>query len=220
MLSPTPTQPQQPPPSAPEQKQPALTPLRRRTGDAPAARAAKALFRPLFKGLYYLIQGIRNHKALSLIVILLLLASISLTNYISTGIWPFGIGNDQFNFHIHGSDGGGDHVKNWLYSLRDGNVTTMSLLQSELIMSQPPDPNQLVAQFSQTKANVQWKDINVMGVYSQGDTTVDSFVSVDIVGQGPGGPTKGVIVWHFTTLPQSGGRILYIDLVSFRPALA
>jgi hypothetical protein len=219
MLSPTPTQPQQPP-SAPAQKQPALTPLRRRPGDTPAARAVKALFRPLFKGVFYLIRGIRNHKVLSLIVILLLLASVSLTNYLTTGIWPLGIGNDQFNFHIRGSDGGGDHVKNWLYALRDGNVTTMTLLQSELIMSQPPDPNQYVAQFSQTKANVQWKNITVMGVYSQSDTTVDSFVSVDIVGQGPGGATKGVIVWHFTTLPQSAGRILYIDLVSFRPSLA
>lgn len=216
MLSPTPTQPQQSPPSAPEPK---LTPIRRRTGDAPIARAAKALFRPLFKGIYYLIQGMRNHKILALIVILLLLASVSLTNYLTTGAWPLGIGNDQFNFHIRGGDGGGDQVKNWLFALRDGNVTSMALLQAGLIMSQPPDPNQLVAQYSQTKANVQWKDINVMGVYSQGDTTVDSFVSVDIVGQGPGGPVKGVLVWHFTTLPQSGGRLLYIDLVSFRPSL-
>lgn len=220
MISPTPTQPQQSPPSAPELKQPSLTPLRRRTGETPVARAAKALFRPLFKGIFYLIQGMRNHKVLSLIVILLLLASVSLTNYLTTGIWPFGIGNDQFNFHIRGGDGGGDQVKNWLYALRDGNVTTMSLVQAGLVMSQPPDPNQLVAQYSQTKANVQWKNINVMGVYSQGDTTVDSFVSVDIVGQGPGGATKGVLIWHFTTLPQANGRLLYVELVTFRPSLA
>lgn len=188
-------------------------------GDTPTARGVKAIFRPLFKGLYYLIQGIRGHKLLTLGIVLLLLASVSVTNYLATGLWPFGIGNDSFNFHIRGGDGGGDHVKNWLYDLRDGNATGMSLLQSELIMSQPPDPTQYIAQYSQAKANVQWKSINVIGTYSQNDTTLDSFVSVDVVTQGPGGPVKGVMVWHFTTLPQSGGRLLYIDLVSFRPTL-
>ena len=221
MLTPSPTQ--QPPqpsrPSAPEPKKISMTPIRRRPGQSPLAKFVKAIFRPIFKGLYYLFKGIRTYKTVALIAILLLLGSVVVTNYVTTGTWPFGIGNDQFNFHIRGSDGGGDHVKNWLYALRDGNGTTMSLIQSELVMSQPPDPTQLIAQYSQTKGNIKWNAITVMGVYSQADTTVDSFVNIDFSGQGPGGINKGVMIWKFTTLPQQQGRLLYISLVDIRPAL-
>jgi hypothetical protein len=111
-------------------------------------------------------------------------------------------------------------VKNWLYALRDGNATSMSLLQSQLIMSQPPSVSQLISQFSQPQGHVTWQSINVTGVYSQADTTLDSFVSVNIIGTGPGGSVKGVLIFHFTTLPQQQGRLLFIDVLSFRPALA
>lgn len=204
-----------------------LTPLRRRPGDTPAARAVKALFRPLFKGVYYLIRGIRNHKVLSLIVILLLLASVSLTNYLTTGIWPLGIGNDQFNFHIRGSDGGGDHVKNWLYALRDGDASTLSLIGQETaqyvdlatsgtsaITISPRDTGSLINSFSQSKTHLTWKNITVLAVSSAPDTTVDSFVEVDTASSGPGGNVSGIMIWHFITAPQ--GTIIAIGLVSFR----
>src|SRR5258708_23565726 len=216
--SPSPTQqPSDLPPDTTGQKRVGATPLRKRPGQTPFALFVKGLLRPIFKGLYYLLKAVRGNKLLTLGIIVLLLASISLTSYFSTGLWPFGIGNDQFNFHIHGSDGGGENVKNWLYALRDGNVTTMTLLESQLIMSQPPDPTQLVNQYSQPKGHVNWQSINVTGVYSQADTSVDSFVSVNILGNGPGGIVKGVLIFHFTTLPQ--GRLLFIDILAFRPAL-
>jgi len=218
MLSPSPTQ---QPPNTPEAKPKEVkyTLAKRRAGQTPLALFIKGIFRPIFKGIYYLIQWTKGHKLLTLGIIVLLVLSGSATTYFTTGTLPYGVGNDPFNFHIRGGDGGGDHVKNWLYALRDGDVTKMSLIQAELITSQPPDPNQLVSQFSQPKAHLTWKSINVIGVYSQGDTTVDSFVSVDFVGPGPGGNVKGTMIWHFTTLPDQQGRMLYIDLVSFRPSL-
>ena len=203
----------------PEKKEIKLSPAQRRLGQTSLALLIKAILRPIFKLIYYTIKGVRNHFWLTLLLLLLLVVSVSLTSYITTKQLPLGVGNDPFNFHIRGGDGGGDHIKNWLYALRDGNVTTMSLLESELIMSQPPDPNQLVTQFSEPKAHLQWKSISVLSVSTQSDTTVDSFVEIDFAGSGPGGNVNGIMIWHFTTLPQNQGRILYIDLVSARPAL-
>jgi hypothetical protein len=180
------------------------------------ALVIKAMLRPPLKGVYYLIHGIQNHKLLTLSVILLLLISMSATTFFTTGSLPFGVGSDPFNFHVAGSDGGGDHIKNWLYALRDGDATKLALIQSELTMAQPPDPNQLITQYSQAQAHLKWTTINVMGVYSEPDSTVESFVAVDFTANGPGGASNGVVMWHFTTLPSSQGRLLAIDLVSAR----
>jgi hypothetical protein len=86
-------------------------------------------------------------------------------------------------------------------------------------MQQPPDPTQLVNQFSQPQGHITWTSINVIGSYSQSDMTLDSFVSIDFTGSGPGGPTKGIMIWHFVSVPAAQGRLLTIDLVSFRPVL-
>jgi hypothetical protein len=213
MLSPSPTQPP-PAPPVPEQARPALTPIQARTGQTPAARFIKAILRPFFKVFYYVVRGIRTHKLFTLLTIVLLVASISFTMKIATGAFPFGIGSDPFNFQTKGGDVGGDHVKNWLYALRDGNATQMSLIQQELIMSQPPDVPTLISQYSQTQGNVTWKSINTIGSYSESDTTTDSFVEVDISTKGPGGSVTGIMLWHFTSLQ---GRILTIDLVGGGP---
>lgn len=187
-------------------------------GQTPLARAIKALLRPIVKVLYYLLRTSGRHKLLSLLLILLFLASSSAMTYYLTGAWPFGIGSDPFHaFNIHGN-GSGDQVKNWLYDLRNGNAAGMKLLQAQLTQAQPPDADTLVAQFSQPKGRLVWKMINVVGVWSEADTTVDSFVEVDIAQPGPGGTVNGYLIWHFTTLPQQG-RILSIDLVSFRAPL-
>lgn len=218
MLSPSPTQ---HPPDAPksDQKPVKSTPVRRRVGQSPGAILVKSIFRPVFKSLYYLIQTVRGHRLLSLGAVVLLLAGIFVTNFLATGLWPFGIGNDQFNFHIHGTNGGGGQVKNWVYHLREGNVAAMVI--DEKNMSQPPDPTQLIGQYSEAKTNLTWKSINVIGVYSEPDGTIDSFVEIDTVAHGPGGDTKGIMIWHFVTVAQNGGILISVDLVGgqIRPSL-
>lgn len=209
MISPSPTQ--QPP--APERVQPGSTPIRRRTGETSAARFIKALLRPIFKVFYFIINGIRTHKLLTLLAIVLLVGSISATMKVTTGVFPFGIGSDPFN-NFQGKNVNGDHIKNWLYALRDGNTTQMSLIQQEMIMSQPPNVNTLISQYSQAQGHVSWKAITTIGAYNESDTTTDSFVEVDISSQGPGGNVTGIMIWHFTTL---SGRILTIELVGGAP---
>jgi hypothetical protein len=220
MLHPSPTYPRLPETKQSEPKQPRATPLRPRLGQRPLARKIKAFLRPPIKAIYYLISQIRSHKLLSLGVVVIFLAAATLTNYVLTGEWPLGIAQDQFNFHINGGNGGGDKVKDWLYALRDGDVATMRMLQSTLIMPQPPDPAELVSQYSEKQTNLIWHDIHVVGVYQQSDTTIDSLVSVSLGARGPGGGTSGYLLWHFTTVAQNGGLLLSIDLVSFRNALS
>lgn len=216
MLSPSP----QPPAVAPEpeKKKVGATPLRKRTGQTPFALALKAIFRPIFKGLYYLIQFVRHHALLTLIAIVLLLVSTSLTGYFTTGLWPFGIGHDQFNFHINGTSGGGEQVKNWVYHLREGNSAGMSI--DEKSMSQPPTPDTLIGQYSPTKGALVWNSITVMSVTPEQDTSIDSFVEIDVTANGPGGPQKGFLIWHFVTFAQNGGILASVDLVGsqLRPA--
>jgi hypothetical protein len=216
MISPSPTQ-QPPKAPTPERKEVKLTPLRRRLGETPGARFVKAIFRPLFKGIYYTIQFTRTRKLISFIALLLLLASISVTSFFSTGLWPFGIGNDQFNFHVHGTSGGGEAVKNWLYALRKGDVSTLKLLEAD--MSSPPDPTQLVSQFGETPNGRQWTTITVLGVSSEADSTIDSFVEVDTTSKGPGGATDGMIVFHFVTFVQSKEYLLGATPIDFRKPL-
>ncbi|MBV9256987.1 MAG: hypothetical protein JO215_03100 [Ktedonobacteraceae bacterium] len=213
MISPSPTQPPSSP-QVPERAQLKSTPIRRRTGETPVALFVKAILRPIFKIFYYVIRGIRTHKLYTLLAIIFLIVGISTTMKIATGEFPFGIGSDPFNFQTNGGDGGGDHVKNWLYALRDGNATQMALIEQELTMTQPPDPNTLISQFSQPQGHVGWKSINVIGSYNESDTTTDSFVEVDISSHGPGGSVTGIMLWHFTTI---SGRILTIELVGGGP---
>jgi hypothetical protein len=215
MLSPSPTQ--QPPAPASEKKEVARTPLKPRMGETPQALFVKSFFRPIFKGIYYLLQGIRKHKLVTLVFILILLASSTVATYLTTGSLPLGIGNDPFNFHIRGGNGGGDAVKNWLYAVRDGDAAAVTLNQR--FVQQPPDPNQLINQFSQAKAHLTWKSINVIGVYSESDATIDSFVEVDLSATGPGVSVSGILVWHFTTVQAQGGVIINVSLVDFRAPL-
>src|SRR5260370_29023741 len=116
--SPSPTQQPQPPEKkAPEQKK--VTYTRPRVGQSPAALSVKTILRPIFKGLYYVFRFVGGHKLVTLVMLLLLVGSAIAANYATTGNWPFGIGNDPFNFHIKGGNGGGDQAKNWRYDLRD-----------------------------------------------------------------------------------------------------
>lgn len=214
MISSSPAQQPTPPPS----KEPEVneTPSRRRPGQSPTARFIKGIFRPIFKFLYYLLTAIRNHKVLTLILLLLLLASIITTNFLTTGQMPFGVGSDPFDFRVHGTNVGGDKVRNWLYALRDGDVTTLVLLDGD--MSSPPsssDLSQYVSQFGQTKSRT-WKNIEVLGVTQQEDTSVDSFIKVEMSSTGPGGKTDGIVIWHFLTITSGREYLLSADVVDFR----
>lgn len=215
MISPSPAQ-RPPEKTTPEPKKVAYT-SRKRTGETPAALFVKGIFRPVFKGIYYLFRFMRNNKLVSFVMVLLILGS-AIGAYIAvTKEGPFGIGNDPFNFHVRGSNGGGDQVKNWLYALRDGNVAALSLLDKN--MSQPPDPQQLVTQYSQPQGHLTWKTINIISAFQESDTTIDSFVEVDLSATGPGGSVSGYMLWHFDTVAQQGGILLNVNLVEFRPSL-
>jgi hypothetical protein len=212
--SPSPTQ--QPPQTSEQEKKKVVrnTLAKRRPGQAPLALFVKGIFRPLFKGLYYLLSAIRKHKLITLLVILLLFASSSVVNYFETGQAPFGIGYDQFNFQLHGGDGGGEKVKNWLYAVRDGDVTTISFLDS--FMSSPPDAQALTAAYSQKLSHLSWRAINVVGKIQEADSTVDSLVEVDLSNLGPGGPVTGYLLFHFVTVAQQGGVIVAVDVIPSR----
>ncbi len=189
---------------------------KRRAGQTPAAQATKAVLRPILKGLYYLLRAMRSHKLVSFLVLLLVLGSATAVTFYQTGQWPLGIGNDQFNFHIHGTNGGGDKVKNWLYALRAGDAETIAFLDT--FVSSPPDPTSLVNQLSQPKSHLTWRNINVVGVSAESDSTVDSYVEVDMSSVGPGGPVTGYLNIHFVTVAQQGGAIIAVDVLPVRGA--
>jgi len=191
---------------------------KRRAGETPLALFIKAIFRPIFKGIYYVLHAVRGHKLITLLVIILLLGSATAVNFYKTGEWPLGVGYDQFNFHVHGTKGGGDQVKNWLYALRDGNTVTLAFL--DRYMSSPPDPQQLVSQVGQAQSHLTWRAINVVGVQQESDTTIDSFVEVDVSTNGPGGSISGYFLFHFVTVAQQGGAIIGIDILPERASQA
>jgi len=215
MLSSSPTQ-QPPEPTTLEPKKVEYR-QKQRAGQSPTARFFKAIFRPIFRAIYYLLRGMRNHKLVTFIMILFILGSAIAANYALTSEGPFGIGNDPFNFHIKGGNGGGEQVQNWLYAMRDGNLAALNLLDKD--MSQPPNVQQLVSQFSQPNGHLSWKTINVISVFQESDTTIDSLVQVDLSATGPGGNTSGYLIWHFVTVPQSGGVLISAALVDFRAPL-
>src|SRR5438270_13627820 len=215
MISPSPTQ--QPPEQTTSESRKVEYASRQRAGQSPTARFFKAIFRPIFRVIYYLLHGMRNHKLITFIMLLLILGSAIAANYALTRELPFGIGNDPFNFHVKGGNGGGEQVQNWLYDMRDGNVAALQLLDKD--MSQPPNVQQLVGQFSQPQGHLTWKSINVLSVFQESDSTIDSFVEVDLSATGPGGNTSGYAIWHFETVSQNGGILINATLVDFRAPL-
>ena len=216
MISSSPPPTQKPPQTSEQEKKKIVrnTLARRRAGQTPLALFVKAIFRPIFKGIYYVLQAVRKHKLIAFLMILLVFASASVVNYHETGQAPFGIGYDQFNFQIRGGDGGGERVKNWLYALRDDDVTTINFLDS--FMSSPPDAQTLVSTFSQKLSHLSWRAINVVGKIQESDSTVDSLVEVDLSNFGPGGPVTGYALFHFVTVAQQGGVIVAIDIIPTR----
>lgn len=219
MISPSPTQPPPTPISPePEKKPLASSSERIRTGQTRPALTIKAIFRPLIKGIYYLIRVVRGHKLLSLAALLLLLGSVSVTNYLATGALPFGIANDPVSYSLRNVSGG-DAIKDWLYAVRDGDTKKLQQMQSTMptSLSQPPDPGQLTTQFSQTKGRV-WKSVRVVGTYTQDDTTIDTFVEVELAPDTTGSSTAASLIFHFITA-DGQDQLFGVDLASARKAV-
>src|SRR5260370_32010269 len=119
----------------PEHKPARATPLKRRLGETLTARIIKGTLRPPIKVLYYLSTWIKKHKLSSLAIIVLLIASIGVTNYSLTGQSPVELVNhhhDTFNFPYNGGKGEGAVVRDWLYALRDGRVTQLQFLDQTI----------------------------------------------------------------------------------------
>jgi len=214
MISPSPTQPAPAPVSAePKKKTVDYTPTKLGGGNTRSARVIKAILRPPLKLMYYLIQFMRGHKLLTLGALLLLLLSVSLTNYVATGTLPFGISSDPIDTGLR-TVGAEANVKAWLYAVRDSNTTTLQQLEANI--SQPPPSDQLIQQFSQTNGRV-WKAVHVIGTTSQEDTTEDSFVEVELAANATA-PTSANIIFHFITV-QGSDQIYGIDVVTARKAV-
>ena len=219
MISSSPSPTQQPPEKVEQEKEKnnRNAPAPKKSGQSPTARVLKSIFRPILKGLYYLLRGMRSHKLVTLLMIVLILGSATAVNFFKTGQWPLGIGYDQYNFQINGGDGGGVKISNWLHALREGDVPTLQLLDS--FMSQQPDTQGLVNQFS--KQHFTWQAINRLSINEESDTTIDSIWEVDLSNPGPGGPVVGYLLIHFVTVAaQQGDVIVAVDVMPFRAAQA
>src|SRR5438270_3046319 len=116
MLSQLPTQrpPERPEEPRPEQKKVISTPSRKRTGQTPVALFIKAIFRPIFKGFYYLLQGIRNHKLIALLAILIFIGTSILANSLVTKTWPFSSNPDPVQSLTQHDQASGNNVRGWL----------------------------------------------------------------------------------------------------------
>jgi hypothetical protein len=221
MLSPSPTQQPPAPAPAPEQKpepkKVAFTPIRRRTGQAPAALFVKSIFRPIFRRLYHLIQWIRRHKLASFLIPVFFVASILVTNYLVTRNMPraSSAGSLSQSIATGRANAFGD-IDTWLTGLKQGDLVAMMNVEKRIPTAQRPISASYVLEFSQ-KAGATWKSEKLIGDSVATDhATEDVFVEVDITdSQG----TNAILIWHFTIVPALDGRILSIDLVSARQAL-
>lgn len=218
MISPSPTQP--PPQIAPVSPEPEkkIVPSTAGKGKTRKGGVVKAILKPPLKLIYYLIQFIRGHKLLSLGALLLLLLSVSLTNYFATGTLPLGIASDPVSYSLRNVDGSAAITK-WLYAVRDGDTKTLQAMQASMptSISQPPDPTQLTTQFSQTSGRV-WKSVHVVGTYTQDDTSEDTFVEVELAQDASSSTASATLIFHFITV-QGQDQIIGVDLVSARQAL-
>ncbi len=214
MISPSPTQ--QPPAPQPEQKKVSSTPIRPRVGQTPTALFIKSIFRPIFKGIYYLFRWIGGHKLITLALILVVLASSVITTYVTTRALPFA-SNDSLKPIAAYDQGSADHIKAWLDALQNGNAAKLNALQAIMVQtSVQPDTQSLVSRYGQPQTGQTWIFIKVLGVHTGTDPGLDSFVEVDLSAPGGGSTISSVLLIHFTTVPALGGRIFAIDVMTPR----
>ncbi|HLI87519.1 MAG TPA: hypothetical protein VKV37_02445 [Ktedonobacteraceae bacterium] len=218
MISPSPTRPKPDSPAPEENKNRPLSTPRKRAGQKPLALFIKGLLRPIFKGIYYFMSFVRSHRLVSLIVLILLLASIAITSYVTTGRMPFSPPPQQSSgLQQTSSNPATDVMQQWLTALRKGDVSTLKVLDNR--MPNPPDPNLLVSQFSQTSTRT-WQSMKLIGANQESDTTVDTFVEVDLSETVNGTAINTYLIWHFVIVPTQKEAILYsVDFVDNRQSL-
>lgn len=202
-------------PTKPEQESKKLsTPLRPRAGQAPLACAVKALLRPILKVCYYSIRWIGRHKPVSLIAVILLIASMVATSYFITGTVPFA-SSDTITDNLQENPQLSPDIQNWLLALRSGDLDAMITIQKSISSStRPPDSALYVMRFSEKYGDVTWTKARVMSLKQASDGLVDSLIEVDMTEKSSSEAAKLITLWHFTTLPS--GHILLIDYVSSR----
>src|SRR2546421_10556005 len=118
MLSQLPTQ-QSPEQPEPEQKKVIYTSKKKRASQSPPALFVKTIFRPIFKGIYYLFRGMRHHKLVALLAILIFIATAIVANGVVTKTWPFIGAPDPVQSLTQRDQASGDNVRGGLYALRD-----------------------------------------------------------------------------------------------------
>ncbi|GCE26041.1 hypothetical protein KDA_15250 [Dictyobacter alpinus] len=227
-MIPAPTQPPPtrvaPPPSQiepanAEQPRVALTPARKRVGQSPFALVIKAILRPIFKLLYYVIRWIRTHKLVTLLALILLLASIFATTYFASGQTPLSSSSNSLQQSVQSNPDLSPDVQTWLLALRAGDINTMLAVQKAMSAStRPPDSSLYVLQFSEKYAPVKWTNVAVTSINKAPDGLIDTFIETDISStssaSGTSTTTNSVVLWHFSTTPS--GRIFLLDYVSGR----
>jgi hypothetical protein len=188
-------------------------------GQTSTALFIKAVLRPIFKGLYHVISFIRNHRLISLIVLVLLLASIAITSYETTGKVPLlSPSSDQSGIQQARSDAVTNVMQQWLTALQKGNVNELKVLDSN--MQSPPDPNLLVSQFSQNSTRT-WSGEKLIGGNQESDATIDTFVEVDLTTTESGTTVHSFMIWHFVIglTQQNSATLLSVDFVGNRQSL-
>jgi hypothetical protein len=208
MISPSPTQ--QPPAPQPEEKKASSTTVKR-PSQGPGARKAKNFFRPIIRTMYYLITWTRKHFFLAIILLLLVGVSSYATAYYETR------GFDPLHAIAARDQGSADHIRAWLYALRDGNAARLNALQANMLQTTiQPDAQSLVNRYGQPQTGQTWVSIEVAGVNNGADVGLDSFVEVDLSAPGGGSTISSIVFVHFTTVPAVGGRIFAIDVTTPR----
>ena len=218
MISPSPTR-QPPEAQAESAKKVSSTPARRRPVQSPGVRSVKSIFRPIFKGIYYLLQFIKGHKLITLAIILALLGSSAITSYVTTGSVPF-VTHDPLSPIAAYDQGSADHIRAWLSALQGGDVTALTALQASMVQTNTqPDPSSLVNRFGKQSGQT-WLSIEVVGVHmgeAGVDLGLDSFVEIDL--SAGGSNVSSVLLIHFTTVPAIGGQIFTIDVLNPRQTI-
>lgn len=200
------------------------TPARRRAGQTPLARFVKAIFRPIFKILYYIIRWMRGHFLVVLAAIVLLVGSLLFTSYFLTGaLLPFSTTDTTIQQDLTSSNPQvSPNIQSWITALRDGDAGTMLNLQKSIsARAKQPDSSLYIMQFSEKQGQVKWTNASVTSIKTAADGMVDTFVEVDMTSTNANtNGAKMMAFWHFITAPltspTSGGQILTIEYISTR----
>jgi hypothetical protein len=217
--------PTQPPPVQTTTPLPQLTPpkveqpvtreyhTRRRAGETPVARGIKAILRPILKLLYFILSWIKNHKIVALLALILLVGSVFLTSYFTTG---FPAQPNAVQQNLTSTPQLSPNIAAWLGALQTGDGATMINMQKSISAStKQPDSAIYILQFGEKQAQMKWTSASVDSIKPAADGAIDTFIEISMTSTASTtNGTKLLTFWHFVTAP--GGQILQIENVSTR----